>query len=199
MTAGPCSFREGDLDFAFDASWTLVSKWDDAASYRKGVGQVEGTTAVDFIGLRADELFFLEVKDYRASERTPPTRQVLRDGGSNLVTVVASKLRDSVAGIVGAGRLDRDSDTTTLLRHLADTNTRVWAILWIEHAATLPGVKPRVQNLRNRARGGVELDRLQAAVRWLGARALICSRDDRVHIDGLSVRSTAGATRRTGH
>jgi hypothetical protein len=196
MTGEPHKFIEGDLEFAFDGAWTIVLKWDDAAAYRKGIGQLEGSAAVDFVGLRGDDLYLLEVKDYRASERLPTTRQTLRDGGGELVATVATKARDTVAGIVGAGRQGRSPEPATLLHRLADPKTSVNVVLWIEHAATLPGVKPSVQDLRNRARGGVEFDRLQASVRWLGARALVCSRADAVHIAGLSVRSVAGASRR---
>lgn len=138
---------------------------------RRETAKKTGSAAVDFVGLR--------------------------DGGGELVATVATKVRDTVAGLVGAGRQARAPESATLLHRLADAKTCVNVVLWLEHAATLPGVKPRVQDLRNRARGGVEFDRLQASVRWLGARVLICSRADVARVPGLAVRSVAGAARRT--
>lgn len=192
------TLREGDLDFTFDATWDLLIKWDDTATYRRGLAnQVEGSRAVDIVGRCGRELFLIEIKDYRGSERAPTTRQTLADGGEDLVTTVATKVRDTIAGLVGAARLDRDADTQALTRSLVEPKQPVCVVLWIEHAATLPGVKPSVQALRNKARGGVEFDRLQSAVRWLGARTLICSRADTHRLPGLIVCSTPGATRRT--
>lgn len=192
------TIREGDLDFTFDATWTLVVKWDDTTTFKRGLrDQVEGSKAVDFVGLHTAGVFLIEVKDYRGSEHTPQTRNTLRDGGEDLVVTVARKVRDTVAGLVGAARHDRTTDTSKLAHAIVDPKPAVCVALWIEHAATLPRVKPSVQELRNKARGGVEFDRLQAAVRWLGARAMICSRADSGRLPGLKVRSIGGASRRT--
>jgi hypothetical protein len=189
---------EGDLVFTFDTEWTLVLKWDDTAAFKNGLcKQITGSKAVDFVGIHGGTIFLIEVKDYRGSEHTPVTRNTLRDGGDDLVTTVATKVRDTIAGLVGAARLDRTQDATLLAKALVDPKPELCVALWIEHAATLPNVKPGVQALRNKARGGVEFDRLQAAVRWLGARAMICSRADAHRLPGLDVRSKHGATRRT--
>jgi len=189
--------REGHLEFTFDDTWTVILKWDDTPSYKHGLrDQVEGSKAVDFACLRGGDVFLIEAKDYRGSEHDPATKKKLRDGGEDLVSAVACKVRDTVAGLVGAARLARDDDATALAQALAARRSAVVAVMWIEHAAPPATVKPKVQALRNKARGGVESDRLQAAVRWLGARALICSRADANHIPGLDVRSLHGAIRR---
>jgi len=158
-----------------------------------------GSRAVDFVGIRDGNLYLIEVKDYRGSERTPSTRKKLRDGGTDLIYIAAAKVRDSVAGIVGTAHLDRDAETATLARGLINPTVPVWVVLWIEHAASLPSVKPSVQALRNKARGGIDTDRLQAAVRWLGAHTLICARGDHARIPGITVVSIPGAKRRLPH
>lgn len=189
---------EGDLVFTFDAEWTLVLKWDDTAAFKNGLcKQIPGSKAVDFVGVRGGTVFLIEVKDYRGSEHTPITRSTLRDGGEDLISAVAAKVRDTVAGLVGTARLDRSRDAALLAHALVDPKPELCVTLWIEHAATLPNVKPSVQEQRNKARGGVEFDRLQAAVRWLGARTMICSRADARRLPGLDVRSKHGAARRT--
>ena len=197
MAPGPCTYTQGDLEFTFGATRAVVLKWDDTAAYRNALHhQVEGSRAVDFVGLRGRDLYLVEVKDYRGSERTPTTRRTLRDGGTGLVDTVAVKVRDTVAGIVGAARLGRATEAAALARSLVDAGAPLWVILWLEHAATLPNVKPSVQALRDKARGGVETDRLQAALRWLGAHTLICARADQARVPGIAVRSTPGAKRR---
>lgn len=56
---------EGTLRFAFDPAWRAV-KWDDTATYRRGMGTLSGSKGTDFVGLHPDYgLLLLEVKDFR--------------------------------------------------------------------------------------------------------------------------------------
>lgn len=41
---------EQNILFSFDDGW-VCEKWDDHATYRKGIGRLQGTQAVDFLGV----------------------------------------------------------------------------------------------------------------------------------------------------
>jgi len=57
--------EEGDLAFDFGDRWR-VFKLDEHRDYRERVGKLEGTKAVDFLGVLDErELYLIEVKDFR--------------------------------------------------------------------------------------------------------------------------------------
>jgi hypothetical protein len=188
------TLREGDLDFTFDPGWTLIRHWDREAVYAALDAQVPGSRAVDFVGVRADPeaIFLIEVKDYRSSEGHGTTRRKLADDGRELADIVAEKIRDTVAGLLGAARVDRDPDWQQTRHALAEN---VWVVLWIEHAGL--AADSEVYKKRSRIGAGVLEDSIQRRCRWLKAKAIVCSRDAAC-LPGLTVKSVAGAARTPG-
>jgi hypothetical protein len=57
-------FREQNLEIIFDDTWQC-EKWDECASYRQGIGKLQGSDAVDFLGIRGNSLHLIEIKGYR--------------------------------------------------------------------------------------------------------------------------------------
>lgn len=88
------AFPEQNILFIFDDDW-VCEKWDDHATYRKGIGKLRGTQAVDFLGVCDSAIYLIEVKDFRGHRIDGKDKAHWSDE-------VACKVRDTLAGIVGA-------------------------------------------------------------------------------------------------
>lgn len=187
-------FVEGDLVFAFDGSWSVVRKWDDAAAYRALRDEVPGSHGVDFVAVREEPrgVYLIEVKDYRAVEGQKSTRDKLDEDGAPLAVIVAEKVRDTVAGLIGAARGGRDDDWTSARQELDRT---IWVVLWAEHAGIQAG--PKVRERRESIAAGTLLKTIRRRCRWLHANFLVCSRTGEC-LPGLRVTSVANAARTRG-
>src|SRR5690554_4434345 len=87
------TLTEQQLAFTF-ADGVEPSQYDEWAFYRNQFNAVcGGTKAVDFVCLDGDQLWLIEVKDYRRHRRTK-----LVDLGDE----VAAKVRDTLAGLLAA-------------------------------------------------------------------------------------------------
>lgn len=181
----PSSIDEGHLRFAFDERWE-VEKWDDAAAYRSGICKLEGSGAVDIAGIYDGvDYYFFEIKDYRGTPRA------ITD--SELTLWVAHKVRDTIAGIVGAGFMH--ADEAVYKRHIeawtkASATTRPRVILWIEedYLSRLPkdGRKAALATLT---------DLLKTKLKWLTTYVTATNLDTST-THGLTVSNLPGAGHR---
>ena len=82
--------------FDFPVGWICL-KYDECTYYREHFNGLASSKAVDLLALAPQraELWMVEIKDYRANRRTKP---------SNLISEIAQKVRDTLAGLA-AGRL----------------------------------------------------------------------------------------------
>ena len=191
---GPVTFREQDLDFTFDKDWQVCSHWDEEVVYSDLKGQVSGSHGVDFVGLRAGMLYLIEVKDYRTFEQETATVEKMADDGDPLADLVAAKVRDTVAGLVGAARAGQDPSWATCNRSLV--GPKLWVVLWIEHAA-LDANSP-VGAKRAKVGAAVKiLPNLKKRCRWITRHVAVCSRRGEL-VPGLEVRSIPDAKRTRG-
>ena len=119
------SFIEEDFEVDFDGTWT-VTQWDKRAEYRKGLETLDSSKAVDFAGVRARTLALIEMKDFRGTriENKPRTE-------AELYTEVALKVRDSIAGFVGAVRMAEHAEDLVAIGKACVTAKRVEIILWL--------------------------------------------------------------------
>lgn len=185
---GPVAFREEDLDFTFNADWNVCSHWDQEAVYSDLKDQVSGSAGVDFVALRPGALYLIEVKDYRTFEKDDSTREKLADDGRPLADIVAGKVRDTVAGLVGAARNGQVPAWKVCLGALV--TRKLWVVLWIEHADVNPVLVKRAK-----AGAGVSiLPQLKKRCRWLTPHVTVCSRRGEL-VPGLEVRSIPDAKR----
>src|SRR4051794_8602213 len=97
--------------FAFGDGWVAAFKYDDTRYYERGPlrchgeldGVGHGTKAVDVVALHLHAgLLLLEVKDFRGYRIQNKPR--LKSG--EIAVEVALKIRDTVAGLIGAARQD---------------------------------------------------------------------------------------------
>jgi hypothetical protein len=170
-------FDEGRLRFAFDEQWKVI-KWDDHAAHRKSMNALDKSKAIDFIGIyRNRQAFFIEVKDYRHYERTNP---------EPLKGVVEAKVRNTVAGLVGAHRREEyKSECSPFLD--AVCNKELNLVLWLEAARP-----EETLNAKSKIRLSMQLKREKPHVSWLNARLVTCQLADYERVlPGLRVTTLA--------
>ncbi len=116
-------FEEGALRFSFGERWR-VEKYDEHRDYRRKIGKLEGTRAVDFVGLHdARSLFLIEVKDFRGSRIENKDR--LASG--ELISEIGHKARDTIAGLVAAHRTSSEPEIwESFVSALARRSRRLW-------------------------------------------------------------------------
>ena len=98
------ALEESDFRFELGDSWRYVERWDRRPEFIKGIqrvngtldGRTEGTKAVDFVGVRAGDVWLFEVKDFR--NRTPDWEKRFRE----IPLEISLKVRDTIAGILGS-------------------------------------------------------------------------------------------------
>ncbi|MEZ4299362.1 MAG: hypothetical protein R3B70_30710 [Polyangiaceae bacterium] len=182
---------EGDLCFDFDDRWKPILAWDRHVAYRRGIHAIDGSRAVDIVGVyRGRTLYFIEVKDYRVHTRTKPI-----DPRREL----DSKVRNTVAGLVGASRRPEHADECRpLVRALCDLQVPLHIVFWYE-TPTPPKCLPPNADKRERVGllfAGRSTDR---DAKWLNARVLSTRRTAEYQdvLPGLVVTSLARKRRRT--
>ena len=119
-------FPEGALQFSFGESWKVL-KWDGHSAFAGGLGKVQHTKAVDFLGLHIDLPWFIEVKDFR-SHRIENKKRLT---SGELAEEVADKVRDTLAGMAWACNrkpLD-EGDLAGFLRPLVNRQSKVPVVL----------------------------------------------------------------------
>ena len=97
------TLTEGRLSFAFK-DIAFAEKYDDWQHYRNQYNRAcGGSKAVDFIVSKNDELWLIEVKDFRQQRRVKTI---------DLADEIALKVRDTMAGLVSAKFLARSKTET---------------------------------------------------------------------------------------
>jgi hypothetical protein len=179
-------FDEGKLRFDFDPAWS-VAKYDlnpfylDRVERLKGLATVTyqeggqsqeravelGTLAVDFLGVGPDEcVHFIEVKDFRGHRIENKKRMK----SNELAHEVARKVRDSLAGSIGAFRnATTPNALAPVASKLLDQSRPVFVILWLEDDLEKdPGRwKEEMHTLS---------EQIKSRLKWLTTKVLVVSR-----------------------
>ncbi|MEY4530045.1 MAG: hypothetical protein RLZZ156_766 [Deinococcota bacterium] len=120
------SFKEGNLQFDFPESFE-VCQYDKSHFYVSQHGGFRsiksGTKAVDFIAFEAlsDELWFIEVKDFRAQQRENKERQKTEP----LVEEIVDKMIFSIAGLFVMGFNGEGDEKTFAQKALSKSKLRI--------------------------------------------------------------------------
>ncbi len=173
--------------FAFDdQQWTVV-KYDNHPHYRQKMTRLQGTKAVDFIALHnpPDEtLYWIEVKDFRGYR----IQNKCRLSSGELATKVGEKVRDSVAGVVGAYHTQgQGKEWRQFVRAIWRKSYKIHVLLWMEED-NIPGPLGRRQNAAQ-----VQAQELKRRLGWLTPRVFVVSRTLGSCPQGLVVTDLPGA------
>lgn len=164
---------EGKLSFTFDDDWTTV-KYDDHRDFTRGIhklnGKIEGsnhpealvgTKAVDILGVFQNTLYFIEIKDFR--EHRIENKKRIKNGA--LALEVAVKVRDTIAGVVGASRQGSDLETWKgFVKPLLNTSHPIQVVLFLEEDPDAPDTTRTLT------------DELKKRLHWLTSRVMVANR-----------------------
>jgi hypothetical protein len=168
------TFDEGFVRFTFGRDWNVI-KWDGEPAYRKGIGALADTRAVDFVALLRSEPWLIEVKDFR--DHRIENKGKLSSG--LLARQVAEKVRDTLAGMLWAcGRKAIDpGHMPTFVHRFINREKKLPVVLWLDE--DIPPTPAYASNLA---------ESLRKELIWLNAHVIVTSVSlaQRKPIDGLS-------------
>lgn len=175
------AFIEGSLEFKFATPPWNARHWDQEPAYRERIARLRDTKATDFVAARKDGLLFLEVKDFRGHRIA--NKQRLSDG--ELAVEVAQKVRDTIAGLVGARRTGGDAaEWAPFVDGATNAKRSCHVILWIEQ-----DVPPRAApGTLDRARNSLE-QLLKQQLRWLTTHVFVASLERAHRLADVGVRN----------
>ncbi len=188
------------IRFEFGESWTLAEKWDDSRAFLSGIGKLQGewtdentgdlvrvgSKAVDIVGVRGDRLYLIEVKDYRGYPIETKKRQP-----HELPLAIACKVRDTVAGLVGAGKLGAESWVEICARLLVEQKPRVHVIAWIADPDLRAAEPINKRKIWQKERS----DRLKQRLSWLTPYVTVASPFDG-HVGDVMAKNLPGVGQR---
>lgn len=172
---------EGDFSFEFDDTWIPV-RYDQHRDYVKKIGTLPQTKAVDIIAVRRSSgrpLFFIEITDLRGWRVA--NKDHLASG--ELAIEVAQKVRDTVAGLVGAWRNSSDLESWRQSGDaLFDRNRRIQVVLFLEQDL------PQTPRERRFSQQDVLTQQIKGRLRWLTTKVLVTSQSRKHDLPGVFVR-----------
>jgi len=136
-------FNESRLKFTFDKNWK-VFKLDENIDC-KLIKKLDGTKDVDFLGILKENIYFIEVKNFR--NYMLENQDKLKNFGNSLMIEVAQKVKDSLACIIG-GKRNSIKDKllwNNILNFVNDEQKVINVILWLE----LDNIENQDNNIRN--------------------------------------------------
>ncbi len=173
---------EKKIEFDFDDSlWSNLLKYDEDADYLK-IEKLNGTKAVDIIGiLENNKLVFFEIKDFRGHRITNKTR--LNTG--ELEQEVALKVRDTLAGIIGAARNSTNNSLAfqELLSYISNTKKQLVVILWMEEDR----LSLRMSQKRIKSKQSTTLQVLKKQLQWLTTKVWVANHENNPFSHSLKI------------
>ena len=167
------SFKESGIEFCFQPNW-IVFKYDEHLAHKKVEKVLDKTKAVDFLGIHNDKLYFVEVKNYRGHTGDDSTQGVLRNKGEGLMSIIAIKVRDTIATSTGAARFSTNNNKffTQVNKLLLDDNKKLTIIACIEFDAS--NDKERMAEM------GIWQQKLKQKLSWLHAAKISVNSVDNI-------------------
>jgi hypothetical protein len=175
--------REGNLDFDFGRSWTVLKYDENGGFYKTKMDKkVKPTKAVDFlcISRNQQQLLLMEAKDF--SLGVP-----YQEKFNNVPMVVAIKARDTIAGIIGGSHYASDAGERAVFtdsRRKLDAPPRV--VFFFSDLET----PARRHPLRAKQARNVLLNQLKRHLSWLTRDVAVVGLDDyRSFVSDLTIRN----------
>jgi hypothetical protein len=181
------SFEEGRQRFTFDdRHWTVV-KYDDHDDYVKRIAKLPETKGMDFVGLLRQgglTLCWIEAKDFRGYRIQNKARLT----AGELAVEIAQKVRDSIAGVIGAYRTSGASHVwKPFIDAMRRKDCAIRVVLWLEQDP-MPGTLARRKSAAQMLN-----DELAKRLRWITAKVVVVSKTSGQCPPGLTVTDLPGA------
>jgi len=187
----PTSLTIEKQRFTFGDHWKIVFKYDDTKFYRVGPerlkgeleGQIHATRAVDLVGVHTEYgLLLLEAKDFRGHRIENKTR--IKHG--EIVVEVALKVRDTVAGLIGAARQKISEFDSTAIKAACCAGKKLVIVIWLEDDAS-------TNTLLWKQQLDILIQMMKAKMGWLDARFFVLSKQTQNRLPHLTVTNLPGA------
>ena len=184
--------EESRLKFKFEEEIWLVVRYDGEGFYRKKLlSAIPRTLASDFIGIyQEQEIVFFEIKNFRGYRREKSVKKRLNDDAEKLAQKIAKKVRDTLAGIIGANRNTEGDDKfwEQALTILSNPKRNVTVIAWIEEDI-LPGRDEKNEKVKLSTRRS----KLKQKLAWLTPRVYYHNKNHSPNYSGFSCEFIAGS------
>ncbi|MGC1376523.1 MAG: hypothetical protein WA821_09875 [Anaerolineales bacterium] len=154
-----------DQHFSFDDTKWVVLKYDDETAYRERIHKLSGTAAVDFVGAHSGNLYLIEVKDFR--EYRIENQKRLTSG--ELAIESGQKVRDTIAGIIGAYRTSDSQKWDGFAKTLIAINKVVKVVVWVEYDL------PSYDKARKKVLAFIQTNVYKQKLSWLTSQVLIAN------------------------
>ncbi|MGB1243495.1 MAG: hypothetical protein ACPG49_13290 [Chitinophagales bacterium] len=181
-------FEESNLRFEFGEDWTLIEQYDILADFDRIKNAISGTKGVDFIGILNDKtLYFFEVKNFKGHRISSKGR--FSEEEDPVWLEVAQKVRDTVAGIIGASRKSLNEEERVkwqeVSTYLTSLNKKLVVVLWLEQ----DGDNKQQEYKRKRKKGYKTTikGKLKESLLWLADEVLVLNCDYNLLKDSLEV------------
>jgi hypothetical protein len=179
----PQYFEESNLKFSFDDRWKAI-KYDTHLNHTNI--KIQHHKAVDFLAIFDDKKTFLfEMKSFKNHRIEAKNAGRTTNNSEELIIEISQKVRDSIAGIFGAGRNPNSynhDEWKTISNRIANPKSELYIVAWIEEDKPVGYYQKKAK-----VKSTTTMDKLKAKLRWLNAKVLICNIDDEVNFEGLTV------------
>jgi hypothetical protein len=170
------NFIEGNQQFDFDDGTWVVLKYDEETAFRERIGKLQETKGVDFIGIHDRNIYLMEVKDFR-NHRIENQHRLLNE---ELPIEIGQKVRDTVAGIIGAYRTSDPNKWEIFAKTLTTASKVIRVVVWLEYDL------PTHNNARAKVKASVNTNIYKKRLNWLTSQVLVTSQVNN-NIPNLSV------------
>jgi len=164
-------FKESRLKFFFNEQyWNNVIQFDEHPDYKKIKEALSGTKGVDFLGVLGENVYFIEVKNFK--DYRIKNKERLKNIGEDLMIEVAQKVRDSLACII-SGKLNSTRHKilwNNYLKKIINDNKVIKVVLWLE-TDNIPNNINNIRGKNKQSRNTVSIatykQKLQSKLKWL--------------------------------
>ena len=170
-------FKESGMLFQFN---TYTIQYDKTDYYKEYIGKLEGTKAVDFISLvdRSDgfkNICLMEVKNFTVVDKSIVER-IKPEGSDPIHVEIAAKVRDTLAGLVGASTRLNQNCTKELqpfvneLRYVDSNKNSLVVIAFVEG---------KLSGYKQGHRDGIEglKRKLSKTFKWIDCKVFVLNID----------------------
>jgi hypothetical protein len=177
----PQVFQESNLRFSFGDQWQVI-KYDDHLNHKNI--KIELHKAIDFLSVYSNKAVVLyELKSFKNYRIENKGRTA--NNAEELTTEIAQKVRDTIAGIIGAGRNpnSRDhADWNNICKKIISPAKAVYVIAWVEE-----DIPEGYFRKKNRVNSQVNLNKLKTKLSWLNSKVSISNISQPPVFEGLEV------------